>query len=273
MPSIIPAAIVAGGSVLGAGISAFGATSAANAQASAANNAANLDYQRYLQTRADLQPYNTAGQADLPALQNFWQTSQANLAPLQAAAQAAIPQTPTQATIQNMPGYQFNLDQGLKATQKAAAGRGLCISGSALKSASNFSTGLSNGYFQNYFGNSQLQYSDAVQQLQNQQNINQQVFNQLYSPASLGENAAAQTGNIGANLANAQGNALMSAGQATAAGIGASAGAFANSANTIGSLGYLALLNQGNGVLPTGAGTGVYPGSPDSVPLGPTPTA
>ena len=268
MPSISAAAIVAGGSVLGAGISAFGAGSAAKTQASADEQASQLDDQRYLQTRADLQPYNAAGQANLPAIQNFWQTSQANLAPLQAAAQAAIPQTPSQATILNMPGYAFNLDQGLKAAQNAAAARGLGISGSALKSASNFSTGLSNGYFQNYFSNAQTQYSDAVQQLTDQQNINQQVFNQLYSPASLGENAAAQTGNVGANLATAQGNALMAAGQATAAGIGTSAGAFSSAANSLSPLAYLSLLQQqtSGGTSPTPAFDPNLYGSPDSVP-------
>ena len=91
MPSISAAAIVAGGSVLGAGISAFGANSAAKTQASADEQASQLDYQRYLQTRADLQPYNAAGQANLPAIQNFWQTSQANLAPLQAAGPSSDP--------------------------------------------------------------------------------------------------------------------------------------------------------------------------------------
>ena len=40
---------------------------------------------------------------------------------------------PTMAQLEQTPGYQFSLDQGLKATQNSYAGQGLGASGAAMK--------------------------------------------------------------------------------------------------------------------------------------------
>ena len=92
--------------IAGAGMQASAASSAAGAQSQAAQYAANLQHQQYLQTRGDLLPYNQIGQSADQAISGMGPFSFA----------------PTQANLENTPGYQFNLYQGLKSTQNAAAG-------------------------------------------------------------------------------------------------------------------------------------------------------
>jgi hypothetical protein len=114
------------------------------------------------------------------------------------------PITMDQATLERTPGYQFNLQQGLKATQNAAAARGLGVSGAALKGAASYATGLADNTYQNQFNNAQ----------QNQAN----AFNRLYQTAALGSNAATGAGTIGQSNANSQSSLYNAMGQSQAAG-------------------------------------------------------
>src|SRR5579871_6684786 len=129
MPSIsLPTALAvsAGAGLVGSGISAIAAGNAANKQVAAEQSAQQALQQQYQQTRADLLPYNTAGQA---AVQNIQQMPAFSFAP-------------TQAQLEQTPGYQFNLSQGLKAVQNSAAARGLGVSGAAQKGAASYASGL-----------------------------------------------------------------------------------------------------------------------------------
>ena len=200
MPAAIPIAIGVSG-LLGAGASIIGA----NAQANAATQAAQMQKDQYTQTRADLLPYNQAGQtatnmltAQLPSL-----TAPINM---------------DEATLRNTPGYQFNLDQGLKSVQNGAAARGLGSSGAALKGGATYATGLADSTYQNQFNNA----------ITNQNN----AYNRLMGVAGLGENAGAQTGNIGATLAGNAGQATIGAGNAIAGGVNGAANALTNAANS-----------------------------------------
>lgn len=172
MPIALPLALVAS-----AGIGAAGSIIGGSQAAGAANNAADLQQQRYEQTRADLTPYNQTGQNDFAA---------ANRLMLGAPSQ-------TEAQLQGQPGYQFTQTQGLKAVANSAAARGLGVSGAAQKGAATYATGLADTTYGN-------------------------TINRLMSGATLGENAAAQTGAQGATLAGNAANALISGGQAAAAG-------------------------------------------------------
>lgn len=91
------------------------------------------------------------------------------------------------------PAYKWNLDQGINAINKASAARGTFYNPATLKDIGTYAQGLAS----NEFGN---------------------IWNRGYSLASLGENAAAQTGISGINAANQAGNNLVGAGQAQAAG-------------------------------------------------------
>ena len=248
------AAIAAGGSIAGAGISAMGAQSAAGKQAAAADKAAQTQLYMYNQTRSDLSPFTAAAQANLPAYQNYWQQSAPMLKGYLDQMQANLPPNMTEDELVKTPGYQFNLSQGLKAVQNANAAKGLGISGTALKGAANFATGLADSTYQNQFNNAQTRFADYGTLFSNALAGNQQVFNQLYSPVSLGENAAAQVGNNGATLAQAAGNAQMAAGQAQAAGIGTAAGALNQGINGAGNALMTYAMMKGAGGNPLGPG-------------------
>jgi hypothetical protein len=249
----IGGAIAAGGSLLGGIFGGLGAKSAGDQAAAAAKQAAELQQQRYLQTRTDLQPYNTAGQSVLPDL-----TTLATSGPFGPngvnyldMAQQNLPGQMTQAQLEATPGYQFNLSQGLKATQAAAAARGLGVSGAAMKGAASFATGLADSTYQNQFANAQTRYSDILGLNTTQQGNLAAQFGRLQGVASLGENAAAQTGTTGAQLAATGGNALIQGGQAQAAGTLGAANAGTGAINSY--LGYN-LLQQAVG----GGGTSGY---------------
>jgi hypothetical protein len=247
----------AAGAVAAAGIGAISSSSAAGKSSDAANNAAALDLQRYNQTRTDLQPYNTVGQAALTPLL----ATATNPAPgpnYLDLAYANLPGTMTQAQLEATPGYQFNLAQGLKATQNAAAAKGLGVSGAALKGAATYATGLADSTYQNQFANAQQRYTDIFNLNTGQQSNLQNSYARLQGVASLGESAAAQTGTTGAALAGQQGNALMASGNAQAAGVMGAGNALTGGINSY--LGYNALQNmtsngQTGGYTPTGTGT------------------
>lgn len=143
----------------------------------------------------------------------------------------AKPVVMDQAHLEQTPGYQFNLTQGLKATQNAASARGLGSSGAALKGAASYATGLADNTYQQQFAN----------EITNQTN----QYNRLAGIANSGQSAAAGLGatsaQVGSNIANSQ----IGAGNAAAAGaIGtgnAISGGISNAANSY----YMNQLMQG----------------------------
>lgn len=186
--------VAAVGGVASSVIGANAAESAAQTQADAANTASANTMKMYQQTRTDLQPYRDVGAAATP---NY-------LALLGAGPNGSAGEL---AALQATPGYQFTQQQGLQAVQNSMAAQGLGVSGAALKGAANYSTGLAQGTYQNILGN-------------------------YYSALNMGENAAAQTGQLGANY-QGQANQLTSAGAAaSAAGTVGSANAITGGINT-----------------------------------------
>lgn len=246
----------AGSSLIGAGLQSSAAKSAASTQAGAALQAAQMQQAQYQQTRSDLLPYNQTGQSDLSALSAFQPQAQNALTGAWNTAQAAIPQQITAQNIGQLPGYQFNLSQGLQAVQNSQAAKGLGVSGAALKQAAQFAEGTANNYANDYFTRGQGIYNDQSQQFSNLYNQTGQGFNQLLAPAQLGESAAAQAGSIGQAGAAAAGSNIAGAGQAIAAGTTASANAIANGLNTAAQapLNYLLLSNALK--TPSGGATG-----------------
>jgi hypothetical protein len=238
MASISAPAAILGAGALGAGTSLLGSSMSAGA----ASNAAGLQQQQFQTTRGDLLPYNQAGQSVLGNLTSL-ATSGANGGGPNYLAQAAssLPGQMTEAQLQQTPGYQFQLNQGTQATQNAAAARGLGVSGAALKGAAAYATGLADSNYQNQFQNAQTQFSDLYNLNTGQQTNVQNQYNRLSGVASLGENAGAQTGAQGTQAASNAGNALMSAGNATAAGISGVGNAATGAANNY--LSYNALQN------------------------------
>ena len=164
-------------------------------------------------------PYLSAASADFGAQQG------------QAAGAAATTNTLanglTPAYLEQTPGYQFTLQQGLESTQNGAAARGLGTSGAANKAAASYATGLANDTYQN-------QFQDTLATAQ-QQNANASTYgtagtNQL---AGAGEtlNQAGTFGNLGTQQ-GAIGNNFLSA----ASGENALAGTSLNQASILGGL-------------------------------------
>jgi hypothetical protein len=98
-----------------------------------------------------------------------------------------------QAALEQSPGFQFRLGEGLKALERSAAARGTLLTGGTLK-------GLQR-YAQDYASN---EYGQRV--------------NQLQSLASLGVNAAGAAGGAASAYGENAGNLLTGAGNALAAG-------------------------------------------------------
>jgi hypothetical protein len=236
----MPALIAAGGSVASGLIGGLFSNKAAGKAADAANHAADLNQQRYTQTRADLQPYNLAGQSALPTMNALALGSPTGGGPdYVALGQANLPGQMTQAELEQTPGYQFNLSQGLKAVQSSNAARGLGVSGAAMKGAAAFASGLADNTYQNQFKNAQARFEDygALGTAQQARLTNQ--FGRIQNLATLGANAAAQTGQTGATLASNAGNALIAGGAAQAAGAQGVGNAITGGINSY--LGYNAL--------------------------------
>lgn len=235
MGAIIGGAIAAVGAVGGSLIASSGAQSAAKTAAGAQQQAAALEQSRYNQTRTDLSPYNTAGQQTLSSLQAQPDITRNELGTAIQQQMQNLPGQMTQQELEQTPGYQFNLSQGTKALQNSAAIKGNGISGNAIRAGLQYATGLADSTYQNQFNNAQTRFSDYGQNVSNIYNKNQLTYNQLGNLANLGENAAAATGQQGAQLGIAQGNNIAGAGQSLGAGQVAGSNAIANGLNQFGS--------------------------------------
>lgn len=251
---------ILGAAAVGAASTAYAASQASSAQRDAANQASQtqrdlanqsneLLTKQYDQTRTDLAPYrqvgdvaNTQLQSQLPFLTTPIQMSQEQR-------DLEKPITLDQATLEATPGYQFALNQGLKATQNAAAARGLGVSGAALKGAAAFATGLADNTYTNQFNLAQQNRQNAFGRYQtdyqNQLQTQGSSFDRLNALLTTGENAAAQTSALGNKTATTQasvntttgqqiGSNVIGAGNATAAGYNAIGSAVAQGANNIG---------------------------------------
>jgi hypothetical protein len=194
------------GGVASAGAQIYGANKAAKAQTDAANTAAQMQREQYTQSRADLAPFRDVGS---DAANNLRSNIDKYTAPI----------TMDQATLEQTPGYQFNLTQGLKAAQNSAAMRGLGTSGAALKGATTFATGLADSTYQNQFSNAVTNQTNA--------------FNRLKGLVDTGENASAQTGTLGQQSATNQGTAIVGAGVAQGAADNKMGSAISGLANNI----------------------------------------
>lgn len=207
MPSIsLPTAVlgsgvIAAGSSLASGLLGSGAAkTAANDQLAAANLASQTQLGIFNQTQANLQPYNTAGQSALSQLAKLFGLGPGGGGtPNAAAATSALTQ---------FPGYQFGLQQGNLAQQQSAASSGLLLSGAQLQASQQFG--------QNYA-------------MQNAWNPYVSQLNQL---STLGENAGAQQGTIGANTGANVAQTQLAAGQAAASGVVGSTNALTGGINS-----------------------------------------
>lgn len=244
---MVAAAIVGAAAIgaVGSTVSANASKSAAQTQAQAAEDSAHLQNDQWQQTQANLQPYMDLGSSYInplkAALSNPMLTQQFS--------------APSTADAASAPGYQFTLQQGLKATQNSAAARGLGVSGAAMKGAASYATGLADSTYNDVF-NRALQtfntnYSSAANNV-----------NRLQSVVGNGQNAAATNGSLGATAVGNIGNTLTSGANASAAGTVGAANALSNGLNGVANSGltYGLLSNNAAGSAPANSAA-MAPGS------------
>lgn len=238
------------GSLISSGIGAFTASGAAGTQANSSNLSAQIQLAEFNKIQQQLKPYITTGSSATNSLASLTGTNPGGN-PLTSALTKPFgtpypanfsygPQSPgafnytgTQAPgafnytgaaapgqfsfnpsdLADTPGYQFALDQGLKATQNGYAAQGLGSSGAAMKGAANYAEGLASTTYQQQYQNALGSYQE------NLSNYQQQYGNQLGAYSSGLQNYqqqyANQLGGYSANLAGYQqgfGNALSSYG-------------------------------------------------------------
>lgn len=214
------------GSAISGSEQAGAAESAANTQAAAANQAAQLQWQQFQQMQQNLQPYMQLGTNTLPQLQGQLGT----LGNMQ------FSFNPTEQQLQQTPGYQFTLNQGLNTVNNQLAAKGLNLSGAQAKGIGQYTTGLADTTYQQ-------QYQNALQNFMTNYGVQSDQYNRLSGLLGLGENAAAGVGNAGLQTASNAGNLLTSGANAQAAGTIGAANAIAGGVNNgLGSLSSNALL-------------------------------
>jgi hypothetical protein len=177
------AAAIAGGAIVSAGVGAYSANKAAGAQKDAANQASNTQMGMFNQIQQNEQPYMSAGNAAVGQLSSIY-----GLGGKGPNAQSIMN------TLQQLPGYQFQMNQGVQALDRSAASKGLLNSGATGKALTAYGQGLGSSYLQNYVGG-------------------------LSNIAQMGQASAGQQAMAGMNAANNVGNYQLGAGNAGAAGI------------------------------------------------------
>ena len=222
----------------GANQQAQAITTAANTQAAAANNAAALQNAQFQQTQKNLAPYMSIGTAALPQLiQSLgYQGQYGSNGQLTGLSGQGFQFNPS--NLENTPGYQFTLQQGMNALNNAGSATGQNQSGAQAKGLANYATGLA----QNTYN----------QQYQNALTTYQQNASILGSLLSTGQNAAAGIGSMGMQNAQSVGNTLMSGANATAAGQVAAGSSQTNALNSLMGLGM-----GGAGIYALGAKSGM----------------
>lgn len=191
MPIATTAAILGGAALLGAGASAYGANKAASAQKKAAMQAGALQKQQYEQTRADLAPYRTTGGNALSAYASLHGLNG------QDAYNSAL------SNYTESPFLSTLINRARDSVESSRAARGGLFSGGTAQAIGDRTGELYLGDFNNY-------------------------LSRLGGMADNGQNAAAQTGQFGANAAAGQANSLMAAGNARANGAINTANSFNN---------------------------------------------
>lgn len=241
---------IIGATVVGGVIQGQAAKGAAETQANAAQNAQNISEREFNTITAQEQPFMQAGYGALSAL-NYG----LGIGPTKDAAGRSISGPPgmgygsltTPFTTENWkqlsPMYNFDVQQGRQGVLNANASQQGSLSGAAAKDLMDYNRSAANQSF-----------GQAFNQYQTQQG---NIFNRLSGIAQLGQNAAANTGMQGTQLAGQAAQSATNIGTAQAAGQIGAANAYSGAISS--ALPWLYAANSGGG-WGGGAGAGAGPG-------------
>lgn len=168
-----------------AGANVIGSLTGARAQESAAEDALNFQKKMWRTQQQQMAPYREAGYGALSDLQGL----------------LADP-----SSIVNDPAYQFRLQQGEQAAQRALAARGGLLGGAALKSLTSYGQGMASDEFANQ-------------------------YNRLASLAGVGQTAATNTAQMAGQFGQQAGGIMQDIGNIRSAGMLGAGGAINNALN------------------------------------------
>ena len=231
MPSMSAAGIAAGGSLLGGAIQAGGSLLASGQQQKALQSGIQTQITEQNILAGLLDPYFNVGIAGSNQL-----LSPQGIGGAAGGGALTQPFQPTMAQLEQTPGYQFTLNQGLQGVANAYSGQGLgngvvtgsgatTPSGPGVKGALNYAEGLAASTYQ--------------QQFQNYLAQNSQIYNMMMGGTQLGEQATSAWGGVAQNMSNtisglqsgvgaAQAQGTMGVSNALSSGISQGANALAN---------------------------------------------
>jgi hypothetical protein len=202
------------GLAVAAGVSAVGAVAGSAIAAGGEKAAANTQQNMFNTIQGNEQPFIQGGEQALTGLEQLEGTQPGGFGGLPNGYLTEQFQ-PTMAQLAATPGYQFALQQGDQAVQNSAAASTGAVSGPALKQLASFNQGLASTQYQNSFNNFQTQQNN--------------IFNRLSSIAGLGQNAAGNLGNNGAQLATGVAGAQAAEAGSIASGISSATGSIGQS--------------------------------------------
>jgi len=187
--------------IIGAGVvGAVGSGVAGSMSASATKDATNasISEQQWAleQQQAQEAPYTAVGGAAIPKLEQLLGINKGG-SPAQ-----------IQQTLSQLPGYQFQLNQGLQATKNAASASGMALSGNTLQALDQFSTGLADSSYQQQLQDVESAVGIGQAAASNQSaNIGQAATNISNAQIAQGQTTAAIDANTIAGISNAGTNA------------------------------------------------------------------
>ena len=211
----MPFAAVAGAAIT-AGAGLIGSKMQSDAASKAADKATAAQSQALAQTRADLEPWRMQGQNALLATSNL------------AGANGPEAGRLAQQDFFTSPGYQWRLDEGMRAVDAGAAAKGMLRSGATLKAEQEFGQGLASQEFENY-------------------------YNRLYNLSGMGMKAAGATGDAEMQAGRGQAATAIGAGNAQSS-------IYGNAASSLGTAASGLVSNPqfqswaGGGISPTSVG-------------------
>jgi len=242
-------AALAGATAIGGGLAYLGSQNAADAQRDAAAQSAAAQREMTDKSIAAQREMFDIGRTDLAPYREGGVTAQNQLMQLlgiggdqNAPEYGRYAKDFGAADFTASPGYQFSLDQGLRAIKARDAAQGRTFSGANDKGILDYATGKASGEYQNAFNNYMTSRNARLGSLQS-----------LYAGGQASAaGSAAQAGALGANLGNTYANLGTNLGKAATDAGAATAGGYVAGGNainsTIGSLGnqYMNAQNAAN---------------------------
>jgi len=251
-----PISAIAGSAVLGAGSSLIGSSKAADAQREAAAASAAAQREAADKSIAAQREMFDIGRADLAPYRQGGTTAQNQLMTLlgiggdtTAQGYGKYARDFGMSDFTTDPGYQFRLEQGMRALNASAAAKGMGMSGANIKGATEYGQNLGSQEYQNAFNRYQTNRTAQLAPLQS-----------LYAGGqAAAAGSAAQAGALGQNLGQTYTGLGQGIAQAGVAAGNAQASGYLNQANAVtnalnqGMSSYMMnnYLNRGGGLNPT----------------------